>query len=109
MTDDQGRQAAADDMLALAVGGAPPTAGEQLDGIMRDLDATTKAWAAAGYGFDTPEAEAREAVFTRLRLWNADRGVPTACDGCGDRLPSVSRCVSPSGEHTPRPLRPGTS
>lgn len=50
-----------------------PTAGEQLDAIMRDLDATTKAWAAAGHGYGTPEAEAREAVFARLKAWNAER------------------------------------
>lgn len=51
-----------------------PSAGEQLDAIMRDLDATTKAWAAAGYGYDTPEDEAREAVFARLKVWNKQRG-----------------------------------
>jgi hypothetical protein len=44
--------------------------GEELDAIARDLDATGKAWAAAGYGYDTPEYEAREAVFARLREWN---------------------------------------
>jgi hypothetical protein len=44
--------------------------GQQLDAIMRDLDATTAAWAAAGYGYDTPEYEAREEVFRRLREWN---------------------------------------
>lgn len=27
-----------------------------------------------------------------------------ACDGCGDRLPTRHACISPSGEHTPRPL-----
>jgi hypothetical protein len=47
-------------------------AGQQLDAIMRDLDTTTKAWAAAGYGYDTPEDEAREAVFARLKAWNAE-------------------------------------
>ena len=46
------------------------TAGEQLDAIMRDLTAATAAWAAAGYGYDTPEALTREAVFARLREWN---------------------------------------
>lgn len=51
------------------------TAGEQLDGIMRDLDDTGDAWVAAGYGYDTPEWEAREAVFARLREWN-DRYAP---------------------------------
>lgn len=47
------------------------SAGEQLDAIMRDLDATSAAWVAAGYGYDTPEWEAREAVFARLKEWNA--------------------------------------
>jgi hypothetical protein len=51
---------------------ATPTAGEQLDAIMRDLDTTTAAWAAAGHGYDTAEAEAREAVFQRLKAWNAE-------------------------------------
>jgi hypothetical protein len=46
--------------------------GERLDAIMRDLDATGEAWRASGYGYDTPEYEAREAVFARLREWNAD-------------------------------------
>jgi hypothetical protein len=50
----------------------PPNAGQQLDAIMRDLDATGAAWAAAGYGYGTPEDEAREAVFTRLKAWNAE-------------------------------------
>lgn len=50
-----------------------PTAGERLDAIMRDLDATTAAWVAAGYGYDTPEHEAREAVFARLKAWNEAR------------------------------------
>lgn len=49
------------------------TAGEQLDAIMRDLDATGAAWEAAGYGYGTPEDEAREAVFERLRKWNEER------------------------------------
>lgn len=60
-------------------------AGEELDEIMRDLDATGEAWVAAGYGYDTPEFEAREAVFARLKAWNAARkngaGIP------GDRPP----------------------
>ncbi len=46
------------------------SAGEELDEIMRDLDRTGAAWVAAGYGYDTPEHEAREAVFRRLRAWN---------------------------------------
>lgn len=50
-----------------------PNAGQQLDEIMRDLDETTKAWAASGHGYDTPEAEAREAVFARLKKWNQER------------------------------------
>jgi hypothetical protein len=49
------------------------TAGQQLDGIMRDMTAATDAWAAAGYPFDGPVADAREAVFARLRRWNEDR------------------------------------
>lgn len=44
--------------------------GKQLDEIMRDLGRTGSAWATAGYGYDTPEYEAREAVFRRLREWN---------------------------------------
>lgn len=56
---------------------ATENAGEQLDAIMRDLNATGAAWKAAGYGYDTPEWEAREAVFTRLRAWNAERAVAT--------------------------------
>lgn len=46
------------------------TAGEQLDAIMRDLDSTSAAWVAAGYPFDGPVADAREAVFARLKEWN---------------------------------------
>ena len=49
---------------------APANRGEQLDEIMRDLDRTGAAWVAAGYGYDTPEYAAREAVFLRLREWN---------------------------------------
>lgn len=45
--------------------------GEQLDEIMRDLDTTGAAWAAAGHPDNGPEFEAREAVFGRLRAWNA--------------------------------------
>ena len=48
----------------------PASAGEQLDAIMRDLDDTSAAWVAAGYGYDTPEYEAREGVFARLKEWN---------------------------------------
>lgn len=46
------------------------TLGEQLDAIMRDLDATTAAWKAAGHPFSGPECDAREAVFARLHEWN---------------------------------------
>ncbi len=46
------------------------SAGDELDEIMRDLDKTGVAWVAAGYGYETPEYEAREAVFRRLRAWN---------------------------------------
>lgn len=45
-------------------------AGQQIDAIMNDLDATTKAWAAAGHRYTGPEWEAREAVFARLKEWN---------------------------------------
>ena len=48
-------------------------AAAELDSIMRDLDVTGAAWEAAGYPFDGPEAEAREAVFTRLKAWNDAR------------------------------------
>lgn len=51
-----------------------PAAGEQLDAIMRDLDRTTEAWAAAGHGYGTPEDEAREAVFACLKAWNQRYG-----------------------------------
>jgi hypothetical protein len=50
-----------------------PNAGEELDAIMRDMDETTAAWAAAGRRFDGPEFEAREAVFARLKAWNTAR------------------------------------
>lgn len=46
----------------------------ELDAIMHDLDETTNAWAAAGHRYDGPEAEAREAVFARLKAWNKARG-----------------------------------
>ena len=45
-------------------------AGEELAAILHDLDATGIAWAASGYGYGTPEDEAREAVFARLHAWN---------------------------------------
>lgn len=46
-----------------------PTLGEQLDQIMRELDATGAAWATAGYRYAGPEFDAREQVFARLREW----------------------------------------
>ena len=45
----------------------------EFDEITADLDATTAAWVAAGYHFDGPEFEAREAVFARLKEWNKAR------------------------------------
>jgi hypothetical protein len=45
-------------------------AGQQLGEIMRDMNEATAAWVAAGYGEGTPEEQAREAVFVRLREWN---------------------------------------
>lgn len=52
------------------------TAGEQLAEIMRDLDRAGDAWEAAGYPFDGPTADAREAVFARLADWNRRYGHP---------------------------------
>lgn len=72
-----------------------PTAGEELDAIMRDLDATTKAWAAAGHKFDGPEHEAREAVFARLKAWNKAR--LRVADVHHDRRPCPHGCA---GGHT---------
>jgi hypothetical protein len=46
------------------------TAAGQLAAISRDLDTTGEAWQAAGYPWDGPVWEAREAVFARLRQWN---------------------------------------
>ncbi|TFV83180.1 hypothetical protein [Blastococcus sp. CT_GayMR16] len=46
------------------------SAGDELDEIMRDLDRTTAEWSAAGYGYGTPEDDAREGVFARLKEWN---------------------------------------
>jgi hypothetical protein len=51
-----------------------PHLGEQLDEISRDLDAAGDAWVAAGYPYEGPTWEAREAVFARLRAWNARAG-----------------------------------
>lgn len=56
-----------------------PSRGQQLDSIMRDMDEASVAWVAAGYPFDGAEWVAREAVFGRLRAWNAgDAVVPMA-------------------------------
>lgn len=52
------------------------SAGEQLDGILRDLDRTTAEWVAAGYPFEGPVFDAREAVFARLKEWNRARETP---------------------------------
>jgi hypothetical protein len=77
-------------------------AGEQLDAIMRDLDVTTEAWAAAGYGYGTPEDHAREAVFARLKAWNVERvGAATVsrgvCPDCcaEDHCRSCDCCCEP--------------
>lgn len=48
----------------------PTNRGAQLEEIMRDLEAATAAWVAAGYPFGGPVDDAREAVFDRLREWN---------------------------------------
>lgn len=45
----------------------------ELEAIMHDLDVAGATWAAAGYGYGTPEDEARESVFARLRAWNEAR------------------------------------
>ena len=59
--------------VALAAGKHDaPNRGQRLEAIMRDLDATSAVWVAAGYPLDGPEWGAREAVFARLREWNAD-------------------------------------
>jgi hypothetical protein len=55
-------------------GAVTESAGEQLDSIMRDLDAAGAAWERAGYGYGTPEDDAREAIFARLREWNRVHG-----------------------------------
>jgi hypothetical protein len=66
---------------------SPPTAGEALDAIMRDLDAATDAWVAAGYRDDTPEHLAREAVFARLRAWNEQQANPKDSPAVGTPAP----------------------
>lgn len=51
-----------------------PNAGQQLDEIMKDMDAAYAAIREAGYPpLDSPEHEALEAVYVRLRAWNAAR------------------------------------
>jgi hypothetical protein len=47
------------------------TKAEELDAIMTDLDRTGEAWVAAGYPYEGPTFEAREAVYARLKAWNA--------------------------------------
>jgi hypothetical protein len=54
--------------------GVTMTLGQQLDDIMRRLDSTTVAWAAAGHPDAGPVFEAREAVFLDLREWNMRAG-----------------------------------
>ena len=44
---------------------------DELDAISADLDRAGQAWVGAGYPYDGPTFEAREAVFARLRTWNA--------------------------------------
>lgn len=46
------------------------TLGEQLQGIMRRLDAAGDAWTAAGYPYEGPVYDARETVFRDLRAFN---------------------------------------
>ena len=52
------------------IGDMEMTKAETLDQISRDLDTTGDAWVAAGYPYDGPEWEAREAVYARLHAWN---------------------------------------
>lgn len=46
------------------------TLAEQMSDIMPRLTATMDAWVAAGWPYDGPIWEAREAVFLELRAWN---------------------------------------
>lgn len=46
--------------------------GQRLDDIIRDMNAASAEWAAAGYPMSGEEFEAREAVFAKLRNWNRD-------------------------------------
>ncbi len=48
-----------------------PRLGKQLDDIMTRLSAAGTAWVTSGFGYDTPEYHAREAIFEELRAWNA--------------------------------------
>ena len=50
--------------------GTVSTLGADLAAIMRDMDRTGEAWVAAGYPYDGPTYDAREAVYARLREWN---------------------------------------
>lgn len=45
------------------------TLGEQLDALMKRMDAATDAWRDAGHPYDGPVYEAREAVYAALRAW----------------------------------------
>ena len=52
-----------------------PSLRDRLEEIMRDMDAAYAAIKAAGYpAYDGPEHEALEAVYVRLRAWNAAVG-----------------------------------
>jgi hypothetical protein len=55
----------------------PANRGQQIDKIMHDMDEASAAWVAAGYPFEGPEFEAREAVFARLRQWNVGDQPPS--------------------------------
>lgn len=67
----------------MARAGDPMNRGRQLDAIIDALDQATAAWVAAGYPMNGPEHDAREAVFARLREWNAAGGYRMTCAGCG--------------------------
>lgn len=46
------------------------SAGQQLDAIMKRMDAAYGDWKAAGYGYGTPAHDTLEAVYADLREWN---------------------------------------
>ena len=46
------------------------SAAQQLTEISRDLEETGDRWVAAGYPYDGPEWDEREAVYARLKAWN---------------------------------------